>query len=227
MPFGQAAASASGKIRRAMIEAIVEAELVLHVGAFLRPAGDADRTRALDLGDLPDHRADRARTPPRPRRSRPAAACRFRAAPCRRSCPACRARQARSRPARASDRSCAGPCRRRPHGSASRVWPSTMSPAAKVRIVRGDHFADGAAFHHLADLDRRGVGRRVAHAAAHVGIEREPDRAQAPRPAPGFGTGNSSRRSRRASARRPGARPERCGGRSRSWRAPISLGQVV
>ena len=37
--------------------------------------------------------------------------------------------------------------------------------------VRGNHFADSAALHHLADANRLGVGRRIAHPAAHVGVE--------------------------------------------------------
>ena len=55
---------------------------------------------------------------------------------------------------------------------------STMSPLAKAGIVRRDHLADRAALHHAADRHRLGVGRPVAHAPAHVGIEREPDGAQ-------------------------------------------------
>ena len=44
--------------------------------------------------------------------------------------------------------------------------------------LRVHDFADGAAFHHLADADRLGVGRRVAHAAPHVRVEGKPARAQ-------------------------------------------------
>jgi hypothetical protein len=43
-----------------MVHALVKAELFLHVPAFVRTARDADGARALDPGDLPDHRADRA-----------------------------------------------------------------------------------------------------------------------------------------------------------------------
>ncbi len=43
-----------------MIEALVEAELLLDVVAFLLAAGDADRARALDFCNLADRRADRA-----------------------------------------------------------------------------------------------------------------------------------------------------------------------
>ena len=48
----------------------------------------------------------------------------------------------------------------------------------EVRIVGSSDLADRARDHHLADLDRRRVGRRIAHAAAHVRVEREPDGAQ-------------------------------------------------
>ena len=44
-------------------------------------------------------------------------------------------------------------------------------PLGEAIHIRGDHFADGAALHHLADADRLGVGRRIAHPAAHVRIE--------------------------------------------------------
>ena len=41
----------------------------------------------------------------------------------------------------------------------------------------GFHDAHGLTGHHRADGDRRGVGRRVVHAAAHVRVEREVARA--------------------------------------------------
>ncbi len=55
---------------------------------------------------------------------------------------------------------------------------STMSPVCVFLVVRGGDLADGAGFHHLADADGLGVGRRIAHAPAHVGVEREPFRLQ-------------------------------------------------
>ena len=48
------------QIAAAMVDAGVEAELLDHVAALLRPARDADGTRALDPGDLADQRADGA-----------------------------------------------------------------------------------------------------------------------------------------------------------------------
>jgi hypothetical protein len=44
----------------------------------------------------------------------------------------------------------------------------------ETRVLRRDDLADGLADHHLADLDRRHIRFRVAHATAHVGIERQP-----------------------------------------------------
>jgi hypothetical protein len=44
--------------------------------------------------------------------------------------------------------------------------------------VRGNHFADGATLHYIADANRLGAGRRVVHPAAHVRVERRPQRAQ-------------------------------------------------
>ena len=60
MPFGQAAASCCGEIGAAVVDAGVEAEFVDDVAAFFGAAGNADDAAALELGDLADHRADRA-----------------------------------------------------------------------------------------------------------------------------------------------------------------------
>src|SRR5580704_9141624 len=40
-----------------------------------------------------------------------------------------------------------------------------------------DHLAHGFTGHYLADLDRLGVGLLLAQPAAHVGVDRQPDRA--------------------------------------------------
>ena len=37
--------------------------------------------------------------------------------------------------------------------------------------VRGNHLADCAALHHLANANRLSVGRRITHPAAHVRVE--------------------------------------------------------
>ena len=56
--------------------------------------------------------------------------------------------------------------------------------AAEHRVARreagragGHHLARRLPLHHRADLDRLGVGLRVRHAAAHVGVERQEARA--------------------------------------------------
>jgi hypothetical protein len=48
----------------------------------------------------------------------------------------------------------------------------------KLRDVRGYYFADRPALHRIADANRFGVGRRIAHPATHVRVERKPKRAQ-------------------------------------------------
>ena len=87
----------------------------------------------------------------------------------------------------------------------------------EFRVVRAHHLADDAAGHDLADADRLGIGLRIAHAPAHVGVEREPERAQQDLARTGLGDRRRSRAgSRSASARRRGARRARCGGSVRS-----------
>jgi len=49
------------KIGRAMIDRSVKPKLLLHEGAFLRPARDADRPCPRDCGELADERSDRSR----------------------------------------------------------------------------------------------------------------------------------------------------------------------
>jgi hypothetical protein len=47
------------KIGSAVIDRGIELELVLHIGAFRRPARDADRPGACELRKLADQRTDR------------------------------------------------------------------------------------------------------------------------------------------------------------------------
>ncbi len=58
------------------------------------------------------------------------------------------------------------------------AWASTISPLAKPGLFEAITSQHRAAFHHAIHRHRRGIGRAVAHAAAHIGIERQPDRAQ-------------------------------------------------
>src|SRR5271166_3043249 len=48
----------------------------------------------------------------------------------------------------------------------------------EVWNIRLDDFADGLAYHHLANLNRRSVRWASAHSAAHVRIKREINRPQ-------------------------------------------------
>src|ERR1700759_1796239 len=68
---------------------------------------------------------------------------------------------------------------------AESAWPDLPAGAGepdlalgKARMVRGDPLTHRAALHHAADRHRRRIGRAVAHASAHIGIERQPDGAQ-------------------------------------------------
>src|SRR5207247_981706 len=71
----------------------------------------------------------------------------------------------------------------RPHPGAGRhrvALPAIVADdevaGLEGRVARLDHLADGAAHHHLAEVDRLRVRASLAHAAAHVRIEREVDR---------------------------------------------------
>jgi len=56
-----------------------------------------------------------------------------------------------------------------------------------IRVPRGFDARDGTADQHITDRDRCGVGRCIAHAAAHVGVERQVERAQQNLTVAGFG----------------------------------------
>ena len=160
-----------------MIDAGVEAELLHHVAAFVRPACDADGTRAFGLGYLADDRADSAgcgrhhnglaglRAPDlvepgvgrHPRHAEHAERGRHR-----------RDRRIDLAQALAVGQRVALPAARAQHDVADVV----------AGLVGLNDLGDGAALHHAADLDRLGIGRRVAHAAAHIGIERQVERPQ-------------------------------------------------
>ena len=47
-------------MRGFMVDADVETERARNVSALFRASGDSDNARARDLGELPDHAADRA-----------------------------------------------------------------------------------------------------------------------------------------------------------------------
>ena len=161
----------------AVIETVIEAEFILDVGALVLAAGDADRARALDACDLADGRADRAGS----------GGDNYSLASLRLA----DIEQARIRGhAGHTEHADSGRDRRDlgiDLGQALAVGDGVCLPAGarqhdvalgKGGIVGRDHLADGAAFHHAIDRHRLRIGRPVAHAAAHVGIERQPDGAQ-------------------------------------------------
>ena len=210
------------EIRRAVVDGGVEAELLDQRSALVGAAGDADRAAALDLRDLADERADRPG-----RRGDDDGLAGLRLADVEETRIGGHARHAEH-----AER---GRGRRRRGVDLAQllaVEHGVFLPAAhaehevagrELRVVRAHHLADGAAGHDLADADRLGVGLRVAHAPAHVRVEREPERAQQHLARAGLRDRRRSRAgSRSASARRRGARRARCGGSARSRSPPNS-----
>ena len=153
-----------------MIQAGVVAQFVARIGAFLRPARDADHPRASELRQLSDDRAHRAR---------------------RRRNHHCLARLGRDDLIQSVPRGHARHAERPEPGlegngvafdlaKIAAVAETIQLPAAhpdnpvadlEPGVCRGDDFAHRAANHHLADLLRLGIGPPVVHAAAHVGIK--------------------------------------------------------
>ena len=155
-----------------VVDAGVEAELVLHEGALLRAAGDADHAAAHDLADLAHHLADRAG-----RRRDDDGLARLGLADIEQAEIGGHARHAehavggRDRRQRGIDLAQSRPPADRIFLPAQPVLDDVAH--GEARIARLHHLADGAAGHHLAQPDRRRIGRGVAHAAALVGIERQ------------------------------------------------------
>ena len=159
-----------------VVHAGVEAQLLDDVAALRLAAGDADGPAALDLGDLADDRADRARGRRDDHRLARLAAGRCRAGRRRPSCPACRARPARWRAAPSSGRACAARRRRDAVLLPAPVAPATKSPAAKpgwfeLRRPRRPCRPPSA----RPSSAGAGVRRPVVHPAAHVRVERQVD----------------------------------------------------
>src|SRR5277367_2292351 len=161
-----------GEMRRLVIDADVEAELVADIGAFLRAAGNADHLRARDFGELPDDASNSARGG-----GDDDGFARFRrddlvqAVPCGDAGHADHAEIGLQRDRLGVDDVEAG-------AVGHEIWlPAAHADdeiaGLEARIVRLDDFADRPAAHHRPDLLRLGVGFGVAEPAAHVGIERE------------------------------------------------------
>src|SRR5262249_14720010 len=152
-----------------VVDAGVEAELVLDEAALLAAAGDADHAAAHDLADLPDDLADRAR---RGRHhdglARPGLA----------DLEQAEVRGHAGHPDRAVGGRYGprgGIALARRGGAADRILLPAQSildgvADREARVAGLHHLADGAAGHHLAEADRRGIRGGVAHAAALVGI---------------------------------------------------------
>ena len=168
---------ALGQLRIAAVEADVEAELFDRVAALVGAAGDADHARALELGDLPDHRADRTG-----RRGHDHGFARLGLADVEQADvggerghaePAQRQRRLRH----LAEREQILTVRQRvvlPAGVAEH-----QIAGAELRMLGGDDAVDRAAHHGLAQRHRRRVDRPdFVHQVAHVRIERKVQRAQ-------------------------------------------------
>ncbi|KOT02711.1 hypothetical protein DM50_3748 [Burkholderia mallei] len=159
-----------------VIDARVEAERPGHIAALVRAARDADDAATLELRDLPDDRAHRAA-----RRRDGHRLARLRLADVQQSEVRGEARHAEhaERVRRMRDV--------RERHQVGAVGHGVVLPAgvrqheiavAERGHARRDDAAHRSAHHHAAELDGRSIRGRVAHAAAHVRIERQPDRAQ-------------------------------------------------
>src|SRR5712692_3923847 len=169
--FGAGLLEAAMELARLVVDAGIEAQLAADVVAFLLPARDTDRAAAPDLRQLPHHAADRARGGRHHQRLARLGLSDVLQPEIRRySRHAENAQVTRQRHAAAVD---------------LRGFPgSSVELPAELRqdviaffqffIPRFDHFTDGLPDHDLADVDALDVALGVAHASAHVRIEREP-----------------------------------------------------
>ena len=164
-------------VERVVVEADVIAQLRRGIGAFLGAAGDADHAHALEFRQLPDQRADRpGRGRDHDRLARLCAGHVVQAHPCGRARHPQDAEIGRERRGAGGDLldhravrdAVRSPAERRDHEVARR----------EIGVVRDRDLGHHLRGHRLTDLDRLGVAFRRRHAAAHVGIERQPDRAR-------------------------------------------------
>ena len=177
MPCGQASFSAAEQRLQvgvlAVVDAGVEAELVDHRLALVRPAGQADDAASQALGQLPDHTAHRAAGGTDHHRLAglglddghqpdPGGDARH----------ADRAQVGRQRHAAGVDLA--------PHRRLRRVDQRIVLPAARAhdlvadlegRVLRGQHLADAAALHHRIQRLWLRVALAVVHAPAHVRVQ--------------------------------------------------------
>ena len=160
------------KVSRAVIDRSVETEFIFYEGAFLRPAGDTDRSRARNLRELAYERPHGAAR----RRDHHGLA---------RLGLADHAHTAISRepghPEHAETR--ADRRQRRVNLAQPRTFgervraPSGMREdevAFRIaRMLRRDHFRNRLTNHDIANLERLRIGFPVIHPPAHVWVERE------------------------------------------------------
>ena len=158
-----------------MVDAGVEAEFLHGEIAFLPAAGDAHGACAFRLRELADDSADRTRCGGYDER---ASGLRrddvIDAIPCR-----------DARHAERADKSLQGHAGRIDLAQVLAVGQRIKLPAAVVRhdlvahgeifVPGGNDLAGGSGDHHVVDLLARGVGFRLVHAPAHIGIERHPE----------------------------------------------------
>ena len=162
-----------GEVRRTVVQRHVETECIAQVGTLGLAASDADGPGALQFRDLSHRRADRAAG-----RGDHDGFARLRLGDLVQA-------HIRGETGHAIHAQCGG----QRHGT--RIQPALKQAAigddmrlpaavrqhhvagAEVRMARIDHFRHRAAVHHLADLDRLGVGTAGIHAAAHVRVQRE------------------------------------------------------
>ncbi|MNZ40536.1 hypothetical protein D3C78_580580 [compost metagenome] len=159
------------KIRAPVIDAGVETQLVDHIAALFRTTRHTNHPQALDLRHLPDHR------PHRPGRRRDHQG--FAGLGLADVHQAHVRSHARHTQYPESHRRA---WQRGNRNDAATVIDAVALPTGgtdhqitflKLRIERTLDPADSAPGHDFADFHRRGVGRCVTHASAHVGIQRQ------------------------------------------------------
>ena len=155
-----------------VVDAGIEAEVILHEGAFLGAARDADGAAAHELGDLAHDLADG--TGGSRHHDRLAG---LGLADMQQAEIGGHARHAehavggRDRRDRGIDLAQGGAAADRIFLPAETVLDDVADLEAVMRRLH--HFAHRAAGHHLVEADRRSIGGGIAHPAALIGIERE------------------------------------------------------
>ena len=175
IPFGHAAASSRVQIERAVIDAVVEAQAVLHPQALLRSAGHADNACAGALGELASHRADRAG-----RGGNHHGLALFRLADLSDAAIRRRARHAEHAEIGRQRRAMPRKLTSRSPGVTECVCqpraPTATSPGTKSACAEAITSPTVSPGHHVARVDRLCVGLLLAQPAAHIGVDRQPDR---------------------------------------------------